>query len=198
MVYEVEIKLKICKNDIIFIEKYLRNNKIHLLSEFQQKDIYFETNPPTYAHLDKALRLRIEQSFDNKISNSTLEMTYKGPKISSNTKTREELSLKFDSSTESDKIVTFFMALNFYQKGLVQKRRKNYTIKPNIIMSLDLVDSLGTFLELETISNSEEEIPEAENQLWILLENISNGKLSKAQSITKSYLELLMEKELLK
>ena len=191
MSFEVEIKIKLDDDEKKAVEVYLENKKY--LGKSRQVDAYFDTNPPSYARLDKALRLRMQTAIDSDKNGNddVIELTFKGPKLNLDSKTRKELNLDLNNKTKFETIEIFLFELGFSNAIKIVKTRKSWTAS-DIHFSLDKND-LGYYLEIEKIIEAENLIEDAEEDLWILLQKILDKKLSKNRKITKSYLQLLLE-----
>ena len=111
-------------------------------------------------------------------------MTYKGPKIDKISKTREEIEVKIEDGHKMEKILE---KLGFKKVPPIRKIREIYK-KEDIEASIDNVDGVGLYLELEKTIKDEKEKDSALNLLMDILKslNISSNRLER-----KSYLELL-------
>lgn len=173
--FEVEIKAHLDDPDLI------ETRLIQLGAIFQktihQSDIYFQHPIRNFAQTDEAIRIRI--------SDNRAYLTYKGPKIDSASKTREELELEIQ---EPDKLLAILEKIGFYSVARVIKSRKFYILE-DIKISLDKIESLKSFIELELEVTNEAIIPNARNRLVSLINQleISSEKLER-----RSYLELLL------
>ena len=136
-----------------------------------QVDQYFNSPTRDFRLSDEALRVR-------KV-NDSYRLTYKGPRIDSNTKSREELEIV----TEPE-MVDILKKLGFVPAAVVKKTRRLFTLG-DITICLDEVEGLGSFIELEVASL------EAKEGLFDLFSKLG---IKRDESITKSYLELLEEK----
>ena len=136
---EVEVKAKIENFDDM--KKKLENlGAIKSKKEFQE-DIYFNSPIVDFANTDEALRIRTTE--ENEKNN--IFITYKGPKIDSKSKTREEIEIKIEDSEKCSKI---FQHLGFTKVRAVRKNRQYYTYK-NFEISLDDVEGLEPYMEIE-------------------------------------------------
>ena len=187
MSFETEIKIKLSDIERKKIEAYLAT-KSQFLGFFYQEDHYYDTRPPSYAELDKALRIRVQKPSSG---DQEIELTFKGPKINQNSKTRKEINLNFGEKIDFTTIKDFLQELGFFHSISIQKERREYVDINNIHFSLDK-NILGYFLEIEIIINKEKQIKETESKMWELLCQIL-GELSEKRRITKSYLELILE-----
>ena len=179
--FEVEIKAHI--EDLNSIKKKIEKLGAKFRSDLKQSDVYFQHPIRNFAQTDEALRIRI--------SDKNSYLTYKGAKVDSSTKTREELELAIP---EPDKLNTILKKIGFSPVMTVKKTRKKY-ILDEIKISIDMVEGLGNFIELELEISEKEHIQSARERLFSLLKrlNIPNEKLER-----RSYLELLILKMLRK
>ena len=176
-VIEVEIKLLI--DDWGEIQNKLNDLKAEKIGVEINEDIYLNHPNRDFRSTDEALRIR-------KV-NSHIELTYKGPKINTKSKTREEINAEVNEAN----ILDIFLKLDFTIGGRVNKRREKWEMN-DILINLDKVEKLGNFLELEIIASSEDGIDELINQLYDLASQLG---LDPEQQITKSYLELIEIRE---
>ncbi len=166
---EVEVKVRI--DSPAEMEKSIVDMGAYFLKEVVEEDTYFSHPCRDFSTTDEALRIRNGSS-----------LTYKGPKVDMDTKSREEHIVHFDSEMEMRGILS---ALGFREVARVRKRRRYYRIG-DVTISLDTVDHLGHFVEVECIG----EYGECREKVMEVCE-----KLHLKEFIRKSYLELLLEKE---
>ena len=139
------------------------------LGEETQDDTYYAHPGRNFTDTDEALRIRkVGEDF---------YLTYKGPKMDTVSKTREEIEIV--ASPELGRILE---RLGFSPVARIVKTRRNYG-KDDIVLSIDEVEDLGTFVEFEAASEDPEDVKE----LLSLLEML------KIESETRSYLELFLE-----
>lgn len=136
---EVEVKAKI--KDFESIKSKLKKINALKTKEEYQRDVYFNSPIKDFAKSDEALRIR---KISNKNENKTF-ITYKGPKIDSSSKTREEIEIAID---ESNQISQLFENLGFKKGKTVVKNREFYQLNEYII-TLDDVKGLGPYMEIE-------------------------------------------------
>ena len=177
--FEVEIKAYL--DDYILVENQLQQLGAVFEKTIPQSDTYFQHPIRNFAQTDEALRIRI--------SDTKSYLTYKGAKIDSSTKTREELELVIP---EPDKLNAILKKLGFSPVMNVRKSRRIYNLD-DIKISIDQVEELGTFIELELEISDKEKIHLAKERLFNLLMqlNISRKRLERS-----SYLELIIFKKL--
>jgi adenylate cyclase, class 2 len=149
----------------------------------EQADLYFNHPARDFAQTDEALRIR-------QVDGRTL-ITYKGPKIDRQTKTRREIELPLgDSATTADDFGELLTALGFVPVAQVRKRRSNYHLSwqgHDVEVSRDEVEGLGDFIELE-IQAGDDALDAARQALVELAACLELGG-----SERRSYLELLVE-----
>jgi len=194
---EVEIKVKISDPDLMR-KKFNKNDGIYKFS-LQHEDIYF--NMPKglrdFKQTDEALRLRksIEYNRTDKTKSQKINyfITYKGKKIDRSTKTRKEIELKIE---DLEKMREMLNTLGFQEVFTVTKERELYEFlyeNHHIEALIDFLPILNQyFIEIEHTTNSIENANAAREILFAFLNLLG---INKEESITKSYLELILEKE---
>lgn len=147
-----------------------------LVGTEHHRDIYFNSPVRDFKGSDEALRIRIKDE--------GARLTYKGPKLDSETKSRKELTIKID---DPEAMTQILLSLGFVPSGEVIKSRTKYALD-DIIFAMDDVSGLGSFIEIEIAGGDD----------WLekkrLLQDLMI-KLGLGESIRKSYLELLLERE---
>ncbi|WP_296798717.1 class IV adenylate cyclase [uncultured Methanobrevibacter sp.] len=174
---EVEVKAKI--ENFEDMKKKLENlGAIKSKKEFQE-DIYFNSPIVDFANTDEALRIRTTK--ENEKTN--IFITYKGPKIDSKSKTREEIEIEIEDSEKCSKI---FQHLGFTKVRAVRKNRQYYTYK-NFEISLDDVEGLEPYMEIEISLEDGNDYSEAQEMIFELFSKLGiNDGFERT-----SYLELL-------
>lgn len=141
------------------------------------RDLYFNHPIPErdFAETDEAIRIRIKEqgSF----------LTYKGPRIDHQTKTRKELTVHLDDPARMEEIL---VTLGFRKVAEVSKQRSKYCLADGITVSLDEVVGLGSFIEVE-IAGGQDLDRDRKRVLDIL------SRLGTGQPVRTSYLEMLLE-----
>lgn len=174
---EVEVKAKI--NSFEEIEEKLNEiGAIKTKKEFQE-DIYFNSPVVDFAKTDEALRIRTTKENDN----THIFITYKGPKIDSASKTRKEIEMGIEDSI---KCAGIFEEIGFKKVRTVRKNRQYYKYE-NFEISLDDIEGLEPYMEIEIALDDGEDYSEAQNRIFELFErlDITDG------FERTSYLELL-------
>ncbi|HPE63717.1 MAG TPA: class IV adenylate cyclase [Methanothrix sp.] len=139
-------------------------------------DLYFNSQARNFRVTDEALRIRIK--------GAGAYLTYKGPKLDSETKSRLELTVQVADPGAMESILE---SIGFFRAAVVKKRRTKYSLAEAIV-AVDEVEGLGTFIEVE-LAGGEEWGAQKRAALEIL------ERLGINESIRKSYLELLAEVE---
>ncbi len=182
MKYEVEQKYSVA--GMAALEAKLTGLGASICEPQSEVDLYFAHPVRDFAQTDEALRIRRKGTANS--------ITYKGPKIDRTTKTRREIELPLPSGEESAEAWAGLLeALGFTPVREVRKSRRktgvlwdNYTIE----VSLDEVDTLGTFAELE-LAVEADRVEAARVCIASLAE-----ALELHPSERRSYLELLLER----
>ncbi len=174
---EVEAKYRI--NDIKHVEKKILDLGAIYVGEEYEEDYYFQHPCRDFMKTDEALRIR---KTTNKV-----EMTYKGPKISNLTKSRVEINVGIE---DLDSAIELLERLGFKKVFVVKKHRRKYKLSNNVKISIDIVEDLGSFIEIE-VATEKHKFHEAEEKVL----NIAKSLGLKGKPIIKSYLELLLEKK---
>ena len=174
---EVEVKAKI--ENFQDMEKKLENlGAIKSKKEFQE-DIYFNSPIVDFAKSDEALRIRTTKENNDE----NIFITYKGPKIDSKSKTREEIEIGIEDSEKCSKI---FQHLGFTKVRAVKKDRQYYSYK-NFEISLDDIEGLDPYMEIEIALEDGNDHTEAQNKIFDLFSKLGvNDGFERT-----SYLELL-------
>ncbi|SFM70188.1 class IV adenylate cyclase [Methanolobus profundi] len=137
-------------------------------------DTYFNAPHRDFGETDEALRIR---SVDGRSV-----MTYKGKKLDTVSKTREEFETEIDGGNTR----SILLALGFYEAGVVKKTREVFRYE-NMTICLDNVGSLGEFIEVEITAESDVEIHTKD--IFLFLAKLGIGE---EDSIRTSYLEMVL------
>ena len=175
---EVETKLKI--NNMGQMAERLKGLKGMYKGEKTETDLYFDHRDTQIFRNGSALRVR---DADGKY-----RLTYKGPKKDDETTSREEIEIGIESAREMRKILA---ELGFYVLCGVKKQRKTYLLG-NLIVTLDDVEGLGEFIEVEGKASNDVEYKEKKKEIFMLLNDL---KLSSEVISKKSYLEMILDEK---
>ncbi len=177
----IEIEIKCPINDPEGIaEKLIKKVNAKFIKTVFQKDIYLQHPSKNFKETDEAVRIRH--------SDDGIQLTYKGPKIDTLSKTREELCVYVDNF---ETILKIFERIGFFPIAKVNKSRKIFHIEGNISASIDQVQDLGNFIELEFEAKDYSQIETKRENLLSILDKLG---LSRENTERKSYLELILAK----
>ena len=170
---EVEVKARI--DSFEEMEKRLKDlGAVKTKDEFQE-DIYFASPIVDFAETDEALRIRT--------TNNDTFITYKGPKLNEKAKTRKEVEMTIESAAKASDI---FTEIGFTPARTVRKNRQYYRYE-NFEISLDDVEGLPPYMEIEIALSDSEDYTEAQSKIFQLFE-----KLGITDGFERtSYMELL-------
>ncbi|MFX1511682.1 MAG: class IV adenylate cyclase [Promethearchaeota archaeon] len=183
---EVEAKVKIINEaELTWIRSSLLAKKFKELEKHEERDYYFNSPIRDFKQTDEALRLRMIK-IKGASDDISLQITWKGPKIDSKLKTREEITIT-TKNTSISTLRRFLSILGFLEVIKIEKIRESFK-KDDIIVSLDNVEKLGLFMEVEVLSTTLEEANSRKKVIKFLHEFIPDFE---QRNIRKSYLELL-------
>ena len=172
---EVEVKAKITQPDKII--KHLKT-QAKFPKEIHQIEIYFNAPDRDFRITDEALRIRI--------SSEGPALTYKGPKIGNLIdKTREEISVNINDLQKTRIILE---KLGFQEVDKVSKKRLLFQFN-DLSISVDFVENLGEFIEIEGLVTTENEIEIKRKEI---LEFLNELEVPLEDCERRSYLELLL------
>jgi adenylate cyclase class 2 len=172
----IEIEVKV-EADLGAVEKRLIEEGANFAKEERQIDTYYNAPHRDFAQTDEALRLR-------SVGRKNM-LTYKGPRLDTISKSRKEITL----SVAREPTEELLRCLGFSKFGQVTKLRRNYKLG-DLLISLDDVKNLGTFMEIEALAE-ERDFEFHEKRLIELLEKLG---FSQGEIIRQSYLELIYSK----
>ncbi len=170
---EVEAKFKVDRPEDLR-KKIAKRGKF--LKKKLEEDVYFNSPFRDFRKSDEALRVRRDEE--------GVTITYKGPKVDDETKTREEIKLKVE---DFEKAVKLLEKLGFKRVREVKKVRELFEVD-GVLVCLDEVFGLGSFVEFEVES---EDVSLAKERIFKLAEELG---FRREDSIRVSYLEMLEEK----
>ena len=171
----LEIEIKVRVPDLESIRKRITACGGVLTERLTEHDSYYNAPHRDFGITDEALRLR-------QAGGKTV-VTYKGPKSTIlGSKVREELNLDISDPKTFDKIIT---SLGFKLVAVVLKDREYYQYQDYTI-SLDKVEGLGDFVEIELITESNAELAASR------IDTTAKEMGVIGERITSSYLELLL------
>ena len=177
-----EVEQKFPAVDLAAIRGKLLGLGASFQSELNQADSYFAHPARDFGQTDEALRLR-------QIGDENL-ITYKGPKLDAQTKTRHEIELTLaPGGTAFDQFAELLFCLGFRRVLTVCKQREPGLLAwegQTVHLALDQVSGLGSFVELE-IAADDSTLQQAKAAVLSLAAELGLG-----QTERRSYLELLL------
>lgn len=176
--YEVELKLRADHDDL---REALAAHRADHVDSRTQTDTYYDAPHRDFAETDEALRIRHETPENGEV---VTKITYKGPLVESESKTREEHETVVDSEAALEGVLS---GLGFEPAATVEKDREFYALEGYTI-SLDDVTGLGEFVEIEREA-TESEVEAVREGAVDLLGDLG---LDASDQIRTSYLGLLL------
>lgn len=166
----LEIEIKAYSDNPDEIKEKLANIGANYIETREERDIYYNHPSRDFGKTDEALRLRFV--------NGRCKITYKGPKVSRETKAR----IEHETGVDDIEVFTLILnALGFVKSGKIKKNRELYMLK-DMEITLDSVDGLGEFVEIEKQCLMSED---AEKELFDTAARLGLSRFER-----RSYLEL--------
>jgi len=187
--YEVELKLRV---DHGTVRAALDDAGATFDRRVRQVDTYYDAPHRDFAETDEALRLREEtrdpggRAGADGAPDPTTRLTYKGPLVEAASKTREEHETAVANSDEASDILS---GLGFEPAAVVEKDRTFFEFD-GYAVSLDRVDGLGEFVEVEAEVTESDEVPAVREGAAAVLRDLG---LEPDDQIRTSYLGLLLD-----
>ena len=180
--YEVELKFPL--DDAESFGRQVAALGARPAQTLEQTDLYFNHPSRDFEGTDEAFRIRTV--------GGRHVVTYKGPVVDSQTKTRREIEVALAGNDAREKAAEMLRFLGFRPVREVRKRRQTWHLAwqgRDFEIALDQVDELGQFVEIETQAD-ETNKPAALAAIHSL---VSQLQLPPAER--RSYLSLLLEKD---
>ncbi|MFD1564804.1 class IV adenylate cyclase [Haloarchaeobius amylolyticus] len=178
--YEVEVKVPA---ELGVVRDRLEALEAARVGSVVQADTYYNAPHRDFAETDEALRIRSERSDDG---TEETRVTYKGPLVDEETKTREEFETGIEDDETIDAILT---SLDFEPTATVRKDRERFSLD-GYTVTLDSVDGVGEYVEVETEVAGESDLEAAREGAYDVLERL---ELDPDDQLRTSYLGLLLE-----
>ncbi|MFB6088012.1 MAG: class IV adenylate cyclase [Haloarculaceae archaeon] len=176
--YEVELKVRADHGPV---RDRLASLDARPLGSVVQEDVYYDAPHRDFAETDEALRIRHERTE----ADDRTELTYKGPLLEAESKSREEHETGVTDPKATEGILA---GLGFEPAATVRKERERFELD-GYTVTLDAVDDLGEFVEVET-ETDDAAIEKAREGAVAVLEDLG---LQPDDQIRTSYLGLLLE-----
>jgi adenylate cyclase class 2 len=203
--YEVEVKVPA---DHGAVRAALDDAGAEELETVAQSDTYYDAPHRDFAETDEAFRLRtvatavedfqrgdgdLDGDIDAVLSGRAraggeTRVTYKGPLVEAESKTREEFETGVDSGDEVRDILSH---LGFEAAATVRKLRERYRVDGFTVL-LDAVEDVGEYVEVETDVGTEGEVEAAREGAYDVLGRLG---LDPGEQIRTSYLGLKLGSE---
>lgn len=171
----LEIEAKFAVPDPGKVRARLTRQGVRMTRRRQERDVYYNAPHRDFGETDEALRVRYDDA--------GVTVTYKGPKIRlGSAKAREEFNLRVTSGETFEVILS---RTGFLRAAEVSKVREFYEIG-DVTVTLDDVEGLGTFIEIEILTE------EGEEDAARRIEAIAKELGVDGPPIYTSYLEMLL------
>lgn len=181
--YEVEHK---APADLDPVRSRLEAMNARYQRTIEQRDRYFQHPTRDFAETDEALRIRRIETVDGDGTPKTV-LTYKGPRLDADSKTRREYETAIADEHTMEAILE---GVGFTPVATVRKRRERWRTE-EFLVCLDAVAELGSYVEIETTSESAD-VEAAASRARSLLADLG---VDAANTTTASYLGMLLEVE---
>jgi len=197
--FEVEIKVPA---DVDAVRDRLRAAGAERVDARRQRDEYYDAPHRDFAETDEALRVRRETSLpdgigssdattdsgDSPVPSETTKITYKGPLLDEGSKTRAEHETEVSDAEAAAGVLS---GLGFEPAAIVVKRREFWAFD-GFTVTLDVVDGLGEFVEIERSVADDSAIEAVRNEALAALGRLG---LDGDEQVRTSYLGLLLADE---
>ena len=190
--YEVEIKVPA---DLERVRNRLREVDADPGAVRRQRDVYYDAPHREFAETDEALRIRREASLEREATTDdasgdgeSVRLTYKGPLVDAGSKTRSEHETAVDDGEELAGVLD---ALGFDPAATVEKRRECWRFE-GFTVTLDSVDQVGEFVEIERAVDAEDAIGPTREAA---IETLRALGVDADEQVRTSYLGLLLAQE---
>ena len=177
--YLIEVEVKAIVKDFEEVRNKLTQIGAVKIKTEHQSDIYYNAPHKDFGETDEALRIReIPEKGKKRVI-----LTYKGAKLDNISKTRKEIEVDVSDSKNTSLILE---NLNFRRAASVKKNRDIYHIK-EFIITLDTVQDVGTYVEIETEANEDEDTSESIQKIYGIYKQLGIEEGFER----RSYLELM-------
>ncbi len=182
MSYEVEVKYRLADPDQL--HRRLAARGAAGRPAISQEDTYLSHPSRDFAVTNEALRLR-RIGGENRI-------TYKGPRKSGPTKTREEIEIVVAPGDDAWRgLLRLFEALGFLPVATIRKRRTPFHLIANrhdVEVAIDQAEGLGDFAEVETLAATDADLPAAQAAVLAVAEQLGLTEVE-----PRSYLRMTLD-----
>lgn len=184
--FEVEVKIRAPHQPV---RAALHERDADHLGSVRQVDTYYDAPHRSFEATDEAVRVRRE-SEDGEPAEATDAgtLTYKGPLVEEASKSRLEVQTAVADAAATHEILS---SLGFSDVATVRKTRDRYAFR-GFTISLDTVEELGEFVEIESEVDTESAIEPTREEATAALTELG---LNPEDQIRTSYLALLIEEQ---
>lgn len=181
--FEIEMKFRVDSFDAFIAAVQAVGG--HFGEEVIQCDRYFNHPSRDFGETDEALRVRTIGDHS--------KVTYKGPVLDRTVKLRKEIEVSIgQGSADGEQFAEILTALSFREVRTVTKHRRAADVDwqgRHFEMTLDRVEGLGEFVEVETIAD-EPNKDAARDAVLALTQAMGLG-----ESEPRSYLQMLLDSD---
>ena len=180
--YPMEVEGKYRVEDIDDFTKRLRGTHAIEKGVEHHEDHYLRHPARDFRVTDEALRMRRV--------NDTWCITYKGPRREGPLKSRPEIELPLAANTYSE-WMRIWNLLGFEPVAVVEKTRRVFSLiafHPGLHVTLDHVEGIGDFAEIECVVHSPDELLAAERAIQAVANDLGLSFIEK-----RSYLSMVLE-----
>jgi adenylate cyclase class 2 len=191
--YEVELKVRA---DHEAVRESIGALDAEFRGTIEQDDTYYDAPHKDFGETDEALRVRRERivetagesGTESEDGTETAVLTYKGPLVDSESKTRREIETDVGDGNAIEEALA---ALGFEPAATVSKTRSIYAAaEEEWTLVCDRVEGLGEFLEVE-LEAEEDRIETARERVYGVVEDLG---LDPENGTRTSYLEMLLDR----
>lgn len=191
--YEVEVKIRA---DHGAVRAKLEDGGAERVGRATQVDTYYDAPHRDFATTDEALRIRRETRLAGSDGGesaksdgeTTARVTYKGPLVDDESKTRAEHETQVADGETMDAVLG---GLGFEPAATVEKERTFYRMD-GYTVTLDVVDGVGAFVEVERETEAEADVESVREGAYAVARELG---LDPEDQIRTSYLGLLLSSE---
>ena len=183
--YEVEVKVPA---DLEAVRTRLEARDGTRERAIVQEDTYYDAPHRSFVETDEALRIRRESNPE--AGSDETRITYKGPLLDEQSKSREEHETAVEDGETMNAVLT---NLGFEPAATVRKERERFALENgeyDYTITLDSVDGVGEYVEVETEVETEADLESAREGAYDVLERL---ELDPDDQLRTSYLGLLLE-----
>jgi adenylate cyclase, class 2 len=184
MSFEIEVKYRTVDHDRL-LERLVQMGAV-AGAAVDHEDTYLSHPARDFAQTGEAFRIR-RLGPENRI-------TYKGPRRSGPTKTREEIEIPVGEGPDQfRRLLRLLENLGFRPVATIRKRRESFHLtfrEHELEIALDRAEGLGGFAEIEALAAGEADLPAAQQAVLALA-----SLLGLTEVEPRSYLRMVLENQ---